>query len=355
MNVGSPISSGYAYSTARVKAMEARLIGEESMKGIVQAKDISTILSMLAQTEYKKNLEEFGGLNIKSNMIDFALSKNLALNVGKLITITPMEEKSIIRAIAGKWDIYNAEIAMEAKASGKKFEDISKYIIDYGLYNVNVIKDIMNEASVEGLIERMMINSPYKDVLYEALEVYRRNKDVVEANMLIDKLYYSKLGRLMPRIRNVSPESAFVVKLDIDMRNLLLMIRAKKYSIDFSEIKDNFIKGGELEISELQSLYESSNNIYEIAKNAKVFDLGDAAEDYRNGRSKGLFGFEIEMRNQIFRKSMTLLKHALLSFGAIVAYAYIKEIEVFTLRILISGKNYGLSQEEISRMMVWKG
>lgn len=354
MEAGEPISSGYAYSTARVKAMESKLISKEEMKGIVQAKDIGTILSMLVQTDYKKSLEEFGGVNIRSNIIDFALSKNLALNVGKLITITPMEEKSIIRSIVGKWDIYNAEIAIEAKTSGKRFEEISKYIIDYGPYNLNVIKEVMNEASVEGLIERLMINSPYKDMLYEALEHFRKNKDAVEANMLIDKLYYSKLGMLMPRIRNVSPESAFVVKLDIDMRNLLLMIRAKKYNIKFSDIENNFIRNGSLSVEELQSLYESAKDVYDIAKNAEVFDLSEAAEMYKSSRNMHLFGFEMAMRNQILSKSMTLLKHALLSFGAIVAYAYIKEIEVFTLRILINGRNYQLSQEEISKMIVWK-
>ncbi|MGC9129715.1 MAG: V-type ATPase subunit [Candidatus Micrarchaeia archaeon] len=352
MSYISPISSRYAYSTARVKAMESGLISRESMKNIVQAKSPEDILAQLVQTEYKKDLEEFGGLKISSDLIDFALSKNLAVNVGKLITITPMEDKSITRAIVGKWDIYNIELAIEAKASRKSFDEISKYIIDYGPYNASMIKEALGEGSVEGLISKLMINSPYKDILAEALEEFRKSGDALQANMKIDKLYYQRLGMLMPRIRNLSPESATIVKLDIDMKNILLLIRAKRYMLKFGEIENNIIPNGSLERDELESIYENSKDESELAKNVKVFDLSNEAEAYKKERK--LFAFEISMRNQILRKSVQLLSHTLLSFGTILAYAYIKEIEVLNLRTLIKGKQYGLSQEEIGRMMVWK-
>ncbi|EQD26669.1 hypothetical protein B1B_19501, partial [mine drainage metagenome] len=73
---GSAAAMHYGYSSARVKAMESRLIGKKTMQEIINAKDASTIIAILFQGDYKKDLEEFGGLEIKGELIDFALSKN---------------------------------------------------------------------------------------------------------------------------------------------------------------------------------------------------------------------------------------------------------------------------------------
>jgi len=60
------------------------------------------------------------------------------------------------------------------------------------------------------------------------------------------------------------------------------------------------------------------------------------------------------MRNQILSKGIRMLSHTLLSFGTILAYAYIKDIEVLTLRIIIKSKQYALPQDEVARMILWK-
>ena len=77
----------YAYSNARIKAMEAKLVGRQTMNSIIGAKDGSSMLSLLFQTDYKNEISEYGGMGIKAELIDFALSKNLARDVNKLYAI----------------------------------------------------------------------------------------------------------------------------------------------------------------------------------------------------------------------------------------------------------------------------
>ena len=84
----------------------------------------------------------------------------------------------------------------------------------------------------------------------------------------------------------------------------------------------------------------------------RSFDLRNALEVYR--RNGQLLSFEIGMRNGILDSSIRLLRHAVLSFGTIIAYMYMKEIEVYTLRISINSAHYGLSKEDLSRLMIWK-
>jgi vacuolar-type H+-ATPase subunit C/Vma6 len=136
------------------------------------------------------------------------------------------------------------------------------------------------------------------------------------------------------------------------MRNMLNLIRAKRYALKFNEISEGIIKNGSLGIEELQSIYENAKNEEDVAKNAKVFDLSNEVEIYKKERR--LFVFEIGMRNQILSKGIKMLSHTLLSFGTILAYAYIKDIEVLTLRIIIKSKQYALPQDEVARMILWK-
>ncbi len=350
---GFDAANMYGYSTARVKALEARLLTKATMQSVLGSKDAEGVMALLLQTDYKKDLEAFGGMAMKTEQVDFALSKNLASSVGKLVTITPVNQRNIIRAIVGRWDLHNVKLAMDAKEKGEGFDLISRYVIDYGIYNSQALKEAMREPNVESLLARLLINSPYKGIITEALETYKKTKSGLEAEIVMDKIYYNNLGAVMMKLVDIDPESARVIRMDIDMRNVLLLIRAKRYMMEFAKISQNIINNGTLKPQKLQELYNSSKDIESLVKEVKVFDLGRELDAYRRGNAH-LLAFEIGMKNQIFGTSMNLLRHSVLSFGTVLAYSYLKEIEIFTLRIIMNGRRYNLTKEELAGMIIWR-
>ncbi len=350
---GYKAASVFGYSSARVKAMESRLLSKEIMNSIINATDLGGIISILIQTDYRSNLEEFGGVKLKGEMIDFALSKNLAVNVGKLITITPPMYKDIIRAMVGKWDLYNIKLAVEAKERGMKFEDISRYVIDYGPYNAYNLQQLMNEPNTESILSKLAVSSPYKQIIAEALNSYKKSRDVSGVNMAIDRAYYIGMGSTITKLMDLHHESAMMIRYDIDMRNLIQLIKAKKFGLKFSEVSEQILPNGSLKERELEEMYESAKSIEEFIGSIKVFDLSKELEAYRKEKHKRLLAFEIGMRNQIFNSAAKLLRHSILSFGTIVAYSYMKEMEVLTLRVLVSSKIYALGSEETKGLISW--
>ncbi len=334
--------------------MESRLMGKKTMQEIVNAKDIDTIVSILFQGDYKSELEEFGGLEIKGELIDFALSKNLAKNVAKLVQISPSTEKKQMRAIAGKWNLYNIKIAIGAKDRGASFDSIARYLIDYGRYDSAFIRDLMREESIEGMLNKSMINSPYRNILAEALETYKKTKSAIDAVSDIDKYYYKELGGVILGLRTIDNSSARIIKMDIDMKNILLMLKAKRAGMKFTEISGSMVESGGMTMAELEQTYNGSKDVPSMAAQIKAYDLKAPAELFKSEKNPQMLTFEIGLRNSIFESSMKLLKHSILSFSAILAYAYMKEIEIFTLRILINSKLYGLGKEEASRLITWK-
>ncbi len=354
MLAGYSAANVYGYSSARVKAMEARLLDKTTMQSIINAKDVSSILAILFQSDYRKSISEFGGLQIKNEMVDFALSKNLAENVGKLVTITPTTQRKLTRALVGKWDLYNVRLALEAKDRKLSYAAIAPQIIDHGPYNSAFVKEVLREETVEGVLAKFMINSPYAAILQAALDTYRKTRNMPETLAKIDEMYYQALENVILALKNLHYESSMVLKMDIDMKNLLLLLRAKKYGTKFGDISDALIERGSLDRKALEQMYNGSGDVESFIAQVKNFDLKEALSVYRGSKSKHLIAFEIGMRNSIFNTALRLLKHSILSYGTIVAYIYLKEIEIFTLRILIKSKFYGLSKEELSRLLIWK-
>ncbi|MDE1851948.1 MAG: V-type ATPase subunit [Candidatus Micrarchaeota archaeon] len=354
MMYGSKAARRYGYSSARVKVMQSRLLSKKAVDDIANAKDVESVVSILFNSDLKKELEEFGGLGIPAEMIDFALSKNMAKNITKLISIAPTTERKLVRSIVGKWALYNIKLAIEAKDKRKDFDSIARYIVDIGRYDSSAIKEAMREESIEGLLGKFMINSPYYPILKEALDTYKGTRSAIEAIAAIDKAYYRNLRSILMPLRQLSNESALLVKMEIDMKNILTLIRGKRLGMKFSDMDSMLLESGRFSKKALEQAYTDSKDAAELASHLKEMNLAQAADEYKGSKTKQLLTFEIAMKSSIFNSAVRTLSHSILSFGTILAYSYMKEIEIYTLRILINGRLYGLSKEETAKLISWR-
>lgn len=343
----------YAYSNTRVKAMESKLISSETLERMLAAKEPESVAAMLLQTEYKADVERLGGVKAMGSLVDFALSKHLGKETSKLISIAPKDQRSMMIAIAGEWDVSNIKVLLEAIASKKRYEDISEYIIDTNYTGQNTAKEVMAVKSVDEAISWLSLHTPYSGMLSGALEAYRRSHSVADANAALEHEYYIRLGNTIHRLATIDREAASLIRDRIDMRNLLILLEAKKHGAEFSEVAERILPNGAMETHALERLFKDSKNVEGLADAVKAFDLKSAAAEYASGKTKPLMVFEIAMLNEIFRRALRGVRHSVLSFGALVAFLYLKEVEVFTIRILVKGRSYGLSDAEIRGMISW--
>jgi vacuolar-type H+-ATPase subunit C/Vma6 len=341
----------YGYSNTRAKAMESKLISSEVMRSIADAKDINSILSILFQTDYNSAITKFGGLGISTTMLDFAVSENMAERVNKIAQITPKSDRHMIRGIIARWDLNNVKRVLEAIERKQPYDAVSRYIISSAEFPSAMLQDAMRTESIEGALRSLMRNRNYRHVLEMALANYKRTGNLLEAMAAMDMEHYRELGALVMELAKRHDASAKILSMDIEMRNIITLIRAKRKGLRFAEISSSLIRNGNADTRALGKLYNSSDSVASFASRIKSFDLRDAADVYKEGGQ--LLSFEISMRNQMFNASLRLLRLSMLSFGSLVDYIYLKEVEVFTLRALIKGREYGLTKDEISRLVVW--
>jgi vacuolar-type H+-ATPase subunit C/Vma6 len=333
----------YGYSNTRAKAMESKLIDTATMRSIADAKDIDSVLAILFQTDYNAAITKFGGLAISPIMFDFAVSENMAERI--------KSDQHMIRRIIARWDLSNVKRVLEAIERKQSYDAISRYIISSTEFTPIILQDAMRTGSIEGALTMLARNPNYKNILDAALVAYKRSGNLLEAMAALDIEHYRELGDLVLELAKKHDAAAAIMRMDIDMRNILTLIRAKRKNLKYADTSPNLIKNGDIELKALAKQYSSSDDVLAFANKIKGFDLKNAAEVYsENGQ---LLSFEVSMRNQIFNTSLKLLRTSVLSFGSLVDYVYLKEVEVFTLRALIKSKEYGLTKEEISRLVVW--
>ncbi|MCL5106132.1 MAG: V-type ATPase subunit [Candidatus Marsarchaeota archaeon] len=351
MNTGYGAAVLYGYSNAYVKAIESKLISKATMQGIGNAGDMHSILSILINTEYKKNLEDFGGMDITTEMIDFALSKNLGESINRLSDITPLLKKKTMVSYIAKWDLYNIKLSLEAKDRAQRADTISKYLINTNFYNSAFIRQAMDEsANVEDLLAKYAMNSPYKQILQSGIEAYKKNRNILEVNIELDKAYYESIGRMLFELGNEDRSVYMIIRNEIEMRNIMSLLRAKRGGISFARIKPFLISRGFSDESTLAGIFESSKDTRELAQQISRFDLKPVLEAYE--KTGNLLYFEIKMRKEIFEMSNKSLRHSVLCFGTIFEYMYQKEIEVSMLRLIVKAVQYNLNKAELSAMLV---
>ncbi len=333
----------YSYSNARVKAMRSRLLTNEQMRQIFDAKDESTILSVLMQTDYRQDLEEYGGMSIKSQLVDFALSNNIARNMELLNRVAPKEDKEMMRSITGSFEISNIKLAMHAKARNIPFESISRYIVGTGQYGKENIKQLMQENTVEMMISRFMINSPYASMLQETLDEYRRSSNIATAVYAMERAYYNMLASLSVEVAKHDANVAQVIKHSIDMHNIILAFRAKERSIKAEEMSGVFANGGSIAQAKLLDAYNSAANLENLINSTNLFEMGKAYDIYKN--TGQMLAFEMSMRRQLFNAATTSVAHEVFSFGSIAYYAYVKEMEALSIRSALKNVEYGIDRE----------
>ncbi len=344
----------YGYSNTRVKAMESKLIKKEALQRMIASKETSSIIGMLLQTDYKENIEEFGGAKTMDILIDFALSKNLGHETSKLISITPSKNRALIVSIAGMWDVNNIKVIVGAIQTHKSFEDVSRYVIDSNFVSPDTVKECIATNSVESALNKLLAGSmPYSSIVRAGIASYKKSGSLIEFNAVIDKAYYTMLGSTISKLMKADYSAARLIRSRIDMKNALMLLRAKKYNQNFSVVSDYLAPNGGMKSAELEKLYQGSKDLNTLAGSIRGFELKDAIAEYNASKNKPLLIFEIWMMKDIFQEALRVLRHSVLSFGAIVAFFYLKEIEVFTIRILVKGKSYALSDEEIKGMIEW--
>ncbi len=338
MGVSSAVK--YAYIVARVRAMKSKLIPKEMYPKFLNM-DIPEIIRFIEESEYKKEVDELSKKYKGIDLFEHALNLNLALTYRKLIEVSQNEANFLITEYLRFWDIWNIKTILRGKFSGASDEEILEGVVSAGQLRYRDLTEIIKIGTVEGVIAALA-GTPY----YPALEGYKG--DLAEIENALDKRYYSK--RIAAAAETGNKLFLKFLRTEIDLKNLKVLFRMKRAGMEHDETVKLLIPGGmELKEADLNRL--AALPFPEFVRSLEEYSywggISDISSDFTS-----LIQIETRLEKYGLVYAARISYYYPLSILPILDYILSKKIEVDNLRIIVRGKESGLSEEIIKSHLV---
>lgn len=343
----------YGYSNARVSAMKSLLVKKELMNEFVRARSVDGMIEMLERTYYKENLVKLSMHYHGSELVQIASGMHFAEVVNKLERITPETDRKAFGAMLVKWDVVNAKTLLNARRLGKKYSEVSPFLIPIGSFTEPEAKGLV-ESSGESVYmkfaktalgKRLVASKTISNAELEKLFLNFGSAEAVKLEAVLDSFAYSLCCSDMDS--KDLEQIARIFKKEIDMKNATMILRLKSHGIsDTKTLEKYFIKGGTKRIGSFAQLISAKNPEDGIRIAARQFEL-------KGEMPTNPSQLEIALSRKLADAKMGAFYRSVLSVGTIIGFLFIKEEEINNLRKIAVGKEFGVPDEKILGMLVF--
>jgi len=343
----------YPYTYVRTVVMRSLLFKREDYHKMLKM-SFSEIAKFLQESHYRKEINELGAAYSGAYLLELALNRNLAGSFKKLMRVSSYELGLLIREYAKRKDIDDIKTILRGKFTNADEKEIINSLTAAGTLSYDFLLSLLKKESIEEVLKCIKMND---------LALFRDElKNLKETNTLsgiensLDKYYYThllKFSEILPKEGALFKN--FLLK-EIEVLNLLTLLRLKKADFDNKIIKDFLIlTGSKKKDSKIVGL-ANAQNLEELSKSlSKTEYKGIFAKGIEEfSKSGSLIMLETELYKHLLKQSILLLHQHLLSVDVILGYMFAKDIEVRNLRIIIKGKQLGLSEQFMESQLIYE-
>jgi V/A-type H+-transporting ATPase subunit C len=322
-------ASRYAYSVAKIRFFETKLLTREKVLRMVSAEDVSECFRMLEEAGYNVALGSPADFNPVLRK-----EHQKTLDVLRLLSM----DKRMHTLFAIRYDFHNLKTAIKEIFS---MEDLSNAYQIGGILDQRDIKRSILDDDFRKLGE---MNKVFSEAFAEIRKTYEETPAPKLIDIITDRYMYKEILRRGNEIGNNFVTRIFVREIDlVNIRTFFRMRYLQKKRIDFVEA---FIYGGDFRIDFFLKNYE--NDFYTlktIFKGTEFLGLITDGSTYLEENSSFL-RFE-RLSNEYFIKYVKATRWTSFGVEPLVAYFYAKEKELMVVRTILTGKQNELSYDEI--------
>ncbi|MBI5159264.1 V-type ATPase subunit [Candidatus Micrarchaeota archaeon] len=335
----------FAYSNARAKAMKSLLLPQNKIREMIAVKNVDTVIAILEETGYKQELVEFSTKYSGADLVERALTTNLARTLNKLLKISPKCGKKVLHALFKKWETHNIKTILVGKNQAHSNEKIEASLLNVGAISEEKLRQMLQAKTVEEAIEKLR-NTEYYTVLAPLVKKYAAEKNVLPFVNALDEYYYAGVAESTKQTGDNAVSE--IINSEIDAKNISNVLRAKANKLTAQQAKKLTIKGGRISEKTIQKMLEAPD-AKTAAQLVPGYDLSKAVKQFEETSS--ITSFEVELEKQIVLFAIKKMRLASVSLAALAGYLYLKEAEIANIRKIVRAKEFGLSQEKITQMV----
>lgn len=344
-----PIETGnYPYVTARVKAKRASLLPKESYDRLL-VMEIPEIARFLGEREYKAEMLALGAKYSGVDLIEYAVSRNLAETYNSIYAYSEGDLRSMVGRYLDRFDLENIKTIVRAKTYGASAGEVEEDLVPAGSFD---------EEFLDRLVQMQALSDVFKElegtIYATALSILGKRASEVtnwsEWEDLVSRLYYADLLASIPPSTDPNRLMRRFIEREIDIINLKTLLRAWSAKAKFE--REIFLDGGyELTMDDLHELatLDKAGLVRRLQDYSFYEDIADALERVED-TGIGVLVRRVE-KVHLLEAARYAHLHPL-SILPILDYIVRKDREAINIRLIARGKESGLPTEMLRDLLV---
>ena len=311
----------YLSVSARIRAMENRLLTRERMDRMIEARDNSEAMKVLTECGYPDG----GG------SLDAVLAQARADTFRDMENASP--DRRLTEIFQLKYYYHNAKVLIKAKAVGA---DPERLLLPGGRYDPQQLLDGWRREELRGCSER------FQQAMKQAQAVLADTRDPQQADLILDKACYGEMGVLADEL-----DSDFLrgyVRLSVDVANLRAAVRVYRMGKEGDFLRQVLLEGGSVSPQSIAAARgDALGEVFRTGPLAQAAEMGAKLTQPGSG---ALTGFEKACDDAL---TAYLSAARRIPFGeqTVIGYLYAKEAELTAIRTIFAGRAAGLDGDTI--------
>ena len=344
-------SAPYIYRCTRMRVRKTTLLPREEYMRMLNM-SLPEIIRIIGETDYKQEIDELGATFKGIDLIEVALSWNLAKEYQKILEITPGTLKQFTQAYLRRWDIQNVLTILRGKMQGEKTGKIKEVLIPAGSLDRTILDRLLAEDSTDKIVESLKGYRMYPSVFSREYPLVKESGSYSRLENALYKQFYAEI--IEEAGSGIKGGDLFLefIRLEIDIKNVKTLFRLYANAVK-EDAQEMFISGGVLTPSDFASLntIRDRNEFIDLLKTKiRHKALLTLLEELRS--EKTMQDVETRLTRVQLELMERMSKRHPISIHPILVYLEKKKYEVFNLRALARGKESKLPAEKIAGYLV---
>ncbi len=325
-------NSSYPFASARVKAIENRLITKEKLNRLIESRDYDAAMRQLAEFGYGQSAGAAG-----SGSFEALISKELSETGALLEALSPSDV--FTRIMRAEKDYYNIKVLIKLLMQDKPLDSVA-------LVPGNLAVDTLRRSITE--------NNYYDlpEMTKEALQYIDRQFTVAaDASIIgiaLDRAYAKEVDALVKKMGNPLVSAYFEAFLDIT--NIIALMRVRAAGLPRESFERTYVHGGSIDKRTLSDAFDLSDESIPsaLAKGAYSTVLSAAFDDYM--KTGSLYMME-KSRDDYLLSLLREQRHDMFGIGPLMGYYIAKQREAAAVRLVMTAKLGGIDAEIVARRL----
>ncbi len=339
----------HPYTYARVSVMRSFLLRKEDYHKLMKM-NVNEIISYLQNSQYKKEVDELAVHFSGVQLMELALSKNLANTLAKLKKISRASLRVVISAYLLKVDVWNIKTIIRARFTKLDADQLQPMLLPSGFLTEKKLAELAKKESVEDVLKSIGFID-YRHFV-KAVETFKETKSISEIENALDTFYYSAMEEFSRRIPNEGRLFREFLEAELEVSAIMNILRLKRANLPAKDIMPHIItpEAGSV-------LARKMINAPSAGDAAKLLEQGKFRAFTENGvreflSSGSLIRLELDLSRHLLSRSALLIHQHPLTVDVILGYMFAKETEVRNLKLVLKAKQLGIGEEFTEQQLV---